>query len=77
MILNLCICNVLLYRYVSRSLVLPVSQVIIWGWCEATKWREICTLCSYTCIMDPLLLEMAQKVVDDVTTRSCETLTAQ
>ena len=32
-------------------------------------------LCSYTCIMDPLLLEMAQKVVksvDSITTRSCE-----
>ena len=34
-------------------------------------------LCSYTCIMDPLVLELAQKVVksvDNITTRSCETL---
>ena len=32
---------------------------------------------SYTCIMDPLVLELAQKVVksvDNITTRSCETL---
>ena len=34
------------------------------------------TLCSYTCFMDPLVLELAQKVVksvDNITTRSCET----
>ena len=34
-------------------------------------------LCSYTCIMDPLVLELAQKIVksvDNITTRSCETL---
>ena len=33
-------------------------------------------LCSYTCFMDPLVLEMAQKVVksvDNITTRLCET----
>ena len=33
-------------------------------------------LCSYTCFMDPLVLELAQKVVksvDSITTRSCET----
>ena len=34
------------------------------------------TLCSYTCFMGPLVLEMAQKVVksvDNITARSCET----
>ena len=34
-------------------------------------------LCSYTCMMDPLVLEMAQKVVKSlggITTRSCEAL---
>ena len=34
------------------------------------------TLYSYTCFMDPLVLEMSQKVVksvDNITTRSCET----
>ena len=34
-------------------------------------------LCSYTCDMDQLVLEMAQKVVksvDNITTRSCKTL---
>ena len=34
-------------------------------------------LCSYTCIMVPLVLELAQKVVksvDNITARSCETL---
>ena len=33
-------------------------------------------LYSFTCDMDPLVLEMAQKViksVDNITTRSCET----
>ena len=33
-------------------------------------------LCSYTCFIDPLVLEMAQKViksVDNITTRSRET----
>ena len=36
------------------------------------KWRAKHTLCSYTCIMDSLVLEMAQKVVesvDNITTR--------
>ena len=31
------------------------------GWWEATKWRGNYTLCNYTCFMDPLVLEMAQK----------------
>ena len=34
-------------------------------------------LCSYTCVIDPLLFEMAQNVVesvDNITTRSLETL---
>ena len=46
------------------------------GWWGATKWRGKHTLCSYTCFMDPLVLELAQKVVksvDNITTRSCET----
>ena len=33
-------------------------------------------LCCYTCFMDLLVLEMAQKViksVDDITTRPCDT----
>ena len=33
-------------------------------------------LCSYTCFMNPLVLELAQKVVksvDNITTRSYET----
>ena len=33
------------------------------GWLGATKWQGKHTLCSYTCFMDPLVLEMAQKVV--------------
>ena len=40
------------------------------------KWRGKHTLCSYTCFMDPLVLELAKKVVksvDNITTRSCET----
>ena len=46
------------------------------GWWGATKWRGKHTLCSYTCFMDPLVLELAQKVVksvDNIITRSCET----
>ena len=46
------------------------------GWWGATKWRGKHTLCGYTCFMDPLVLELAQKVVksvDNITTRSCET----
>ena len=42
-----------------------------------TKWQEKHKLCSYTCITDPLVLEMAQKVVksvDNTAKRSCETL---
>ena len=31
------------------------------GWWGATKWRGKRTLCSYTCITDPLVLELAQK----------------
>ena len=45
--------------------------VVGWG------WRGKHTLCSHTCIMDPLVPELAQKVVksvDNITTRSCETL---
>ena len=33
------------------------------------------TLCSYTCFINPLVLELAQKVVksvDNITKRSCE-----
>ena len=48
-----------------------------WGWWGATKWQGKHMLCSYTCIMDPLVLELAQKVVksvDNITTRLCETL---
>ena len=47
------------------------------GWWGATKWRGKHTLCIHTCIMDPLVPELAQKVVksvDNITTRSCETL---
>ena len=29
------------------------------GWWGATKWREKYTLHSYTCFMDPLVLELA------------------
>ena len=36
------------------------------GWWGATKWRGKHTLCSYTCFMDPLVLELAQKVVKSV-----------
>ena len=35
--------------------------VVDWGWWGATKWWGKHTLCSYTCFMDPLVLEMAQK----------------
>ena len=40
------------------------------------KWRGKHALYSYTCFMDPLVLELAQKVVKSVysiTTRLCET----
>ena len=40
------------------------------------KWQGKHMLCSYTYFMDPLVLEMVQKVVesvDNTTTRSCET----
>ena len=46
------------------------------GWWGVMKWLGKHTLCSYTCFMDPLVLELAQKVVksvDNITTRSCET----
>ena len=33
--------------------------VVGWGWWGATKWRGKHTLCGYTCIMDPLVLELA------------------
>ena len=50
--------------------------VVGWGWWGATKWQGKHTLCSHACIMDPLVPELAQKVVKsvDITTRSCETL---
>ena len=41
------------------------------------KWQGKHMVCSYTCIIDPLVLEMAQKVVesvDNITKRPCETL---
>ena len=47
--------------------------VVGWGWWGATKWQGKHMLCSNTCIMDPLVLELA-KSVDNITTRSCETL---
>ena len=43
----------------------------------ATKWWGKHTLCSHTCIMDPLVPELAQKVVksvDNIIARLCETL---
>ena len=52
-------------------------RVVGQGWWGAKKWRGKQMLCNYTCIMDPLVLELAQKVaklVDNITTRSCETL---
>ena len=45
------------------------------GWWRATKCREIHTLCSYTSIMDPLVLEIVQNNYN-ITTRSCEILQA-
>ena len=51
--------------------------VVGWGWQGVTKWRGKHKPCGYTCIMDLLVLELAQKVdksVDDITTRWCETL---
>ena len=51
--------------------------VVGWGWWGATKWRGKHKLCSHTCIVDPLVPELAQKVVksvDNNTTRLCETL---
>ena len=41
------------------------------------KWQQKHKLHSYTCIMDPLLVEIAQKVVksvDNITARPCESL---
>ena len=38
------------------------------------KWLGKHILCSYTCILDPLVLKMAQKVVrsvDNITLRPC------
>ena len=43
--------------------------VVGWGWWGAMEWQGKHTLCSYTCIVDPLVLEMAQ-----ITTGPCETL---
>ena len=51
-------------------------EVVGRGWWGATKWWGKHKLCSYTCFMNPLVLELAQKVVksvDNITTRSCET----
>ena len=48
--------------------------VVGWGWHEVTGKH---TLCSYTCIMDPMVLEMAKKLMksmDNHTARPCETL---
>ena len=36
------------------------------GWWGTTKWQRKHMLCSYTSIMGPLVLEMAQKVVKSV-----------
>ena len=50
--------------------------VVGWEWWGATKWQEKHTLCGYTCFMNPLVLELAQKLVksvDIITTRLCET----
>ena len=33
--------------------------VICWGWWGAMKWQGKHTLYSYTCFMDPLVLELA------------------
>jgi len=43
-------------------------------WWGATKWRQKHMLCSYTSFMDPLVVEMAQKVVksvDVISLQSC------
>ena len=45
------------------------------GWWGATKWQGKHMLYSYTCFMDPVVFEMAQKVfksVDIITIRLCE-----
>ena len=47
------------------------------GWWKVTVWQQKHKLRSYTCIMDPLLVEIAQKVVksvDNITARPCESL---
>ena len=59
----------------------PVPQVITYrgGWSGVVGSHKVVgkhTLCSYTCFIDPLVLEMAQKVVklvDTITIRLCET----
>ena len=38
--------------------------VVDWRWWGAMKWQGKHALCSYTCIMDPLVLELAQKVLN-------------
>ena len=48
-----------------------------WELIGATKVQQKRTMCSYTSIMYPLMLEIAQKVVesvDNIITRPCETL---
>ena len=55
----------------STSTTSDYIGVVGWG------WRGKHTMCNHTCIMDPLVPELAQKVVksvDNITTRLCETL---
>ena len=54
-----------------------LAKLVGWGWWGAMKWQGKHMLCSYTCIMDPLVLEMAQEIVksvDNTITRLCATL---
>ena len=36
-------------------------MMVGWGWCGVTKRWEKHKLCSYTCIIDQLVLELVQK----------------
>ena len=54
----------------------PYIGVIDWRRWGATQWQGKHMLYSYTCFMNPLVLELAKKVVrsvDNITIRLCET----
>jgi len=56
------------------NIFLPVPQGVVGqGWGATISWEKHKPR-SYTSIMDPLVLGMAQKVADKITTRPLETV---